>query len=95
MKAELGRKEQRLLNYLEEFGGITSIDAIRNLGDTRLSATIFNLRKKGFDIWDIRKEMQNRYGETVNFKYYYLKEAHPTVKAEKKSPPKKSKIVQA
>ena len=71
----LGRKEKRLYEYLEEFKGITSIDAIRDLGDTRLSATIFNLRKAGFDVNDSWQEMKNRYGETVRFKYYFLSDS--------------------
>ena len=37
----------RVINYLKEFGSITSLEAIRDLGNTRLSATIFTLRKEG------------------------------------------------
>tara|TARA_Y100001963_G_scaffold84473_1_gene117094 strand:+ start:625 stop:858 length:234 start_codon:yes stop_codon:yes gene_type:complete len=40
----------RLVNYLNEYGSITSLDAIRDLGNTRLSSTIFLLRKKGHNI---------------------------------------------
>ena len=40
----------RLLNYLKEFQTVTSLDAIRDLGNTRLSATIFELRNDGYDI---------------------------------------------
>ena len=35
----------RLLDYLKNYGSITSLEAIRDLGNTRLSATIFILRK--------------------------------------------------
>ena len=38
----------RVINYLKEFGSITSLEAIRDLGNTRLSATIFTLRKEGY-----------------------------------------------
>jgi len=34
----------RTLNYLKEFGSITSLEAIRDLGNTRLADTIFRLR---------------------------------------------------
>ena len=37
----------RAINYLKQFGSITSLEAIRDLGNTRLSATIFDLRKDG------------------------------------------------
>ena len=40
----------RTLEYLHEFGSITTLDAFRDLGNTRLSSTIFLLRKKGHKI---------------------------------------------
>ena len=39
----------RTLDYLHEFGSITTLDAFRDLGNTRLSSTIFLLRKKGYN----------------------------------------------
>jgi|TARA_R100000081_G_C4819239_1_gene178034 hypothetical protein len=39
--------KERLLNYLIEYGSITSLESIRDLGNTRLSATIFQLREEG------------------------------------------------
>ena len=40
----------RTLDYLDKFGSITTLDAFRDLGNSRLSSTIFLLRKKGHDI---------------------------------------------
>ena len=40
----------RLLRYLKQYKTITSLEAIRDLGNTRLSASIFNLRRDGYDI---------------------------------------------
>ena len=40
----------RLLDYLKEYGSITSLEAIRDLGNTRISATIFLLRNDGHKI---------------------------------------------
>ena len=40
----------RTLEYLHEFGSITTLDAFRDLGNSRLSSTIFLLRKKGHNI---------------------------------------------
>jgi hypothetical protein len=65
-------KEERLLEYLEKNPGITSLDAIYELGDTRLSATIFNLRNSGYNIQDIWKQEKNRYGKDTRFKFYHL-----------------------
>ena len=40
----------RLFSYLEEHKTITSLQSIRDLGNTRLAATICLLRKDGYDI---------------------------------------------
>lgn len=68
----MSHKQERLLRYLEEFGSITSYEAIRELGDTRLSATIFDLRQKGYNIIDTWEESKNRWGENVRYKKYIL-----------------------
>lgn len=40
----------RLLDYLKKYGSITSLEAIRDLGNTRLSATIYVLKDEGHNI---------------------------------------------
>mgnify|MGYP004452994503 FL=1 len=40
----------RLLDYLKNYGSVTSLEAIRDLGSTRLSDTIFRLKKDGYNI---------------------------------------------
>ena len=40
----------RTIDYLSQFGSITTLDAFRDLGNSRLSSTIFLLRKKGYNI---------------------------------------------
>ncbi len=40
----------RLLDYLKKYGSITSLEAIRDLGNTRLSASIFVLKDEGHNI---------------------------------------------
>lgn len=73
MTVKLSPKEQRLYNYLKKkkSHSITSLEAIDKLGDTRLSATIFLLRKKFFII-DEYVSSTNRYGEKTKFKVYTL-----------------------
>jgi hypothetical protein len=68
----MSEKEERLLRYLTEFGSITSFEAFKELGDTRLSATIFNLRKQGNSITDTWDRCLNRYGKEVRYKRYIL-----------------------
>ena len=51
----------RLIDYLKEYKEITSLEAIRDLGNTRLSASIFNLRKKGYDIVGVSTTVATRW----------------------------------
>ena len=66
-------KEERLLAFLKKNKkGITSLDAINKLGETRLSATIYLLRQRGIQILDTYETSQNRYGDNTHFKRYIL-----------------------
>ena len=65
--------EARILRHLQEFGSITSWEAIMEYGCTRLSQYIYLLRKKGFVIEDEVVKSKNRFGESNHFKKYYLR----------------------
>ena len=62
----------RLLDYLKKFGSITSLDAIRDLGNTRLSATIYTLRSDGHNIESEDMQVNNRWGGTTTVSKYKL-----------------------
>lgn len=62
----------RVLDYIDEFGSITSLDAFRDLGITRLSAVIFDLRALGYNIQSDTEVQFNRYGEKAHFSRYYI-----------------------
>ena len=51
----------RLLDYLKNYGSITSLEAIRDLGNTRLSATIYVLKDEGYNIETTSQEVQTRW----------------------------------
>lgn len=76
-KENLSPKEDRLLKYLKKKkgGDITSLEAINKLGDTRLSATIYLLRRRGYCILDEYKTSTNRYGDEVKYKRYMFNES--------------------
>lgn len=61
-----------VLRHLKENKTITTYEAFTEYGATRLSAIIFELRKK-YIITDRWIERQNRYGENVRFKQYIYK----------------------
>jgi hypothetical protein len=65
-------KTEKVLNHLQMYGSITSWEAIQLYGVTRLSAIIFNLRKKGYDIESIRYEFTDRYGDKGTYAKYQL-----------------------
>lgn len=60
-----------VLRHLKENKGITTFEAFTEYGATRLSAIIFNLRKR-YEIVDEWIERVNRYGDTIRFKRYIL-----------------------
>jgi hypothetical protein len=65
--------KERVLDYIRDFGSITSLEAFRDLGNTRLSASIWLLRHEdGLDIRSINESSKNRYGDKVNYSRYYL-----------------------
>ena len=51
----------RLLDYLRNYGSITSLEAISALGNTRLSATIYVLNDEGYNIETTSQEVQTRW----------------------------------
>lgn len=69
---KLTKAEQRVFDYMAEFGSITSLQAFTDLGNSRLSATIFNLKKKGVIINGEIKTVKNRFGENRYIKKYWI-----------------------
>jgi hypothetical protein len=63
-------QNERVLNYIDERGSITTLDAFRDLGITRLAARIHDLRREGIDIDGEMIEEENRFGEKVRFMCY-------------------------
>ena len=62
----------RIIEYMKKHKGITSQDAYKDLGITRLSARIKELRDLGYDISTIMIDGRNRYGEPVRYGLYKL-----------------------
>lgn len=69
---KLNTTQQRVFDFMLEEGGITSLDAFVELGETRLSARIFELKKKGVNISSETISVQNRYGEKRSVKKYFI-----------------------
>lgn len=66
-------QEERILSFIKRHGKITTLDAFNEIGCSRLSARIFDLRQMGHDIVSERIEVKNRYGEKCYVVAYRLR----------------------
>ena len=67
-------KTEKVKIHLEEVGHITSLEAIKEYGATRLSAIIFNLRHKyDMNIENEWIEFTDRYGNKSRYAKYIYK----------------------
>jgi hypothetical protein len=64
----------RVLSYLERGNSITTLDAFKELGITRLGARIFELRQQGHPVQSNRLTVTNRFGEDCSISEYYIGE---------------------
>ena len=66
-------KTTKVLEHLKQYGSITSLEAIEKYSATRLSAIIYNLRKKGYDIETKDIDFTDRFGTKSHYGKYVLK----------------------
>ena len=67
---EVKNQTDAVLWHLQTKGNITSWEAIKEYGATRLSAIIFNLRQRGYNIDSIPKTVTNRWGKDTKIANY-------------------------
>ena len=63
---------EAVLEHLKKHGSITSIQAIRKYGATRLSAIIYKLRHRGYQITTEALVVKTRYGHKSRPAKYIL-----------------------
>lgn len=64
---------EKILRHMEDYGSITSLDAMQEYGIMRLASRISDIKQLGIPI---QKEMvsgKNRYGESTSYARYSLK----------------------
>ena len=64
----------KVLAYMKQFGSITQLEALSDIGCMRLASRISDLRQQGYAIGRRIKTSKNRYGDSVSFAEYYLEE---------------------
>jgi len=67
-------QHDRVLQYMKDFGSITTLDAFRDLGITKLTTRISEMRKMGISIIGTPETVENRYGDKCHIHRYTLKE---------------------
>lgn len=63
---------EKIINYIEKYGSVTSWEAYQDLGITQLATRVKELKEKGYEFkikWECKK---NKEGRCVSFKRYYL-----------------------
>ena len=70
----MNNKTQMALDYMKAHGSITTLEAWEQHGNSRLSDTIWRLKKQGIGIKAIPIEVKDRYGNTCHVARYMLTE---------------------
>ena len=65
-------QNQRILDYIDQYGSITQLDALRDLGVMRLASRISDLRRLGYPITSAQETVTNRFGEKCHIKSYSI-----------------------
>lgn len=65
-------QNERILDYIDRFGSITQLDALRDLGVMRLASRVSDLKSLGYPITSTVETVKNRFGENCYIKRYSL-----------------------
>lgn len=65
---------ERILKYIQDFGSINPMQAMKDLGVMRLAARVADLKNAGYKISRRTVTGRNRYGNPVSFAEYRLEE---------------------
>lgn len=72
MKNKRPIQADRIIAYMKEHGGITSLDAARDIGCMRLGARIFEIKERGIEVKSEFINVENRFGEICRVKRYWI-----------------------
>lgn len=64
------KQAERVLKYMRDFGSITQLEVMQDLGCMRLGARIFDLKREGYAIKKETETSKNRYGEDTSYARY-------------------------
>ena len=73
-KASKITQNDKVIMYLQQFGPINPLQALGDLGIMRLASRISDLKSMGYGIEKRMVTGKNRYGESVSYAEYRLKD---------------------
>ncbi len=65
---------EQIIDYLNQFGSITPMEAFADLGITKLATRVSEMRRDGREFKIETVKGTNRFGKTVRYAKYSLKE---------------------
>jgi len=68
------KQTEAIMQYISDFGSISSMEAFRDLGITRLAARVSDLEDKGICFNRKREKTVTRYGNETYFTRYSIAE---------------------
>lgn len=66
-------QREAILNYINEFGSITPMEAFSDLGITKLATRISEMRKDGIEFNIETVKAKNRYNKNIHYARYSLR----------------------
>ena len=63
---------EKIVDYINHFGSITTMEAFVDLGITRLASRIHDLASEGYTIEKTIETGKNRFGESVHYTRYSI-----------------------
>lgn len=66
-------QRDRVLQFIREFGSITSMQAYSEIGCTQLATRISELKERGYEFEKTRIKTKNRYGDNTHYDEYRLR----------------------
>lgn len=65
-------QEERIIRHIEDYGSISSLEAVTEYGIMRLASRVHDLKRKGYAIVAENESGKNRYGEPCHWTRYKL-----------------------
>lgn len=63
---------EKVMKYMEQNGGITSAEALSELGIMRLASRISDLKQMGVEVKSVLIKGKNRFGEPIRYARYFI-----------------------